>query len=55
MHQNGVELDHQVDPKARIIDIELQAGVSAATIDRVLTGRPGVRKSTVDRVTEAVR
>lgn len=55
MHQNRVELDDQVNSEARIIDIELQAVVNTATIDRVLHGRPGVRKSTVDRVTDAVR
>lgn len=40
--------------KARIIDIALQAGVSTATVDRVLNGRPGVRRKTVDRVMEAM-
>ncbi len=41
--------------KPRIIDIALQAGVSTATVDRVLNGRPGVRQKTIDRVVEAVK
>lgn len=41
--------------RARIIDIALQAGVSTATVDRVLNGRPGVRQKTIDRVREAIR
>ena len=41
--------------KARIIDIALQAGVSTATVDRVLNKRPGVRQKTIDRVIEAVK
>lgn len=40
--------------KARIIDIALQAGVSTATVDRVLNARPGVRQKTIDRVNEAI-
>ena len=41
--------------KSRIIDIALQAGVSTATVDRVLNDRPGVRKQTRNRVIEAIR
>lgn len=41
--------------KPRIIDIALQAGVSTATVDRVLNKRPGVRQKTIDRVLEAVK
>ncbi len=40
--------------KARIIDIALQAGLSTATVDRVLNERPGVRQKTIDRVNEAI-
>ncbi len=43
------------ESKARIIDIALQAGVSTATVDRVLNKRPGVRQKTIDRVIEAVK
>lgn len=38
-----------------VYDIARQAGVSLATVDRVLNGRPGVRQKTIDRVGEAVR
>lgn len=36
-------------------DIAAEAGVSLATVDRVLNGRPGVRRQTVDKVEAAVR
>jgi LacI family transcriptional regulator len=36
--------------KARIIDIALEAGVSTATVDRVLNKRHGVRPVTIERV-----
>src|SRR3954471_15375043 len=36
-------------------DIARQAGVSLATVDRVLHNRPGVRPDTVRRVQEAIR
>jgi LacI family transcriptional regulator len=35
-------------------DLALAAGVSLATVDRVLNDRPGVRKGTVERVTQAI-
>jgi LacI family transcriptional regulator len=35
-------------------DLALAAGVSLATVDRVLNDRPGVRKDTVDRVNQAI-
>jgi LacI family transcriptional regulator len=35
-------------------DLALAAGVSLATVDRVLNGRAGVRKQTVDRVNQAI-
>ncbi|MDP3407355.1 LacI family DNA-binding transcriptional regulator [Bosea sp. (in: a-proteobacteria)] len=37
----------------RIDDVAQQAGVSTATVDRVLNGRPGVRAVTVQRVLKA--
>ena len=36
-------------------DIAAAAGVSLATVDRVLNGRPGVRRQTVEKVEGAVR
>ncbi|MCU6480935.1 LacI family DNA-binding transcriptional regulator [Arthrobacter sp. A2-55] len=36
-------------------EIARQAGVSDATVDRVIHGRPGVRRSTEDQVRQAVR
>ena len=45
----------QSNQKSRIIDIALQAGVSTATVDRVLNGRGGVRGSTEQKVQAAIR
>jgi LacI family transcriptional regulator len=53
MHQKRREAPG-LKSRARIIDIALQAGVSTATVDRVLNGRPGVRQKTIDRVNEAI-
>ena len=36
--------------RARVVDIARSAQVSAATVDRVLNRRPGVRDATVQRV-----
>jgi LacI family transcriptional regulator len=36
-------------------DLAEAAGVSLATVDRVLNGRPGVRKKTVDAVNDAIQ
>lgn len=36
-------------------EIALQAGVSEATVDRVLNGRDGVRRHTAERVRQAIR
>jgi LacI family transcriptional regulator len=41
--------------KITIQDVALKAGVSVATIDRVLNRRPGVRPVTVERVESAIR
>ncbi|MGI9475681.1 MAG: LacI family DNA-binding transcriptional regulator [Hyphomicrobiaceae bacterium] len=41
--------------KARIIDIALQAGVSTATVDRVLNERPGASRKMKARVHEAMQ
>ena len=40
--------------KPTVHDIARLAGVSLATVDRVLNGRPGVRSVTRERVNEAI-
>jgi LacI family transcriptional regulator len=40
-------------PLSRIVDVARRAGVSTATVDRVLNRRPGVRPITVQRVLSA--
>ncbi len=40
--------------KPTVHDIAKTAGVSLATVDRVLNARPGVRQKTIDRVNEAI-
>ncbi len=42
------------DPKPTVNDIARVAGVSLATVDRVLNARPGVRSVTIERVNKAV-
>jgi len=39
--------------RARVVDIARRAGVSTATVDRVLNRRPGVRDATLQRVLKA--
>lgn len=41
-------------PRSRLTDVAKAAGVSLATVDRVMNGRPGVREETVQRVGEAI-
>ncbi len=41
--------------KPTVHDIAKEAGVSLATVDRVLNARPGVREKTVERVQSAVK
>ena len=41
--------------KPTVNDIARVAGVSLATVDRVLNSRPGVREVTIERVNKAIR
>jgi LacI family transcriptional regulator len=41
--------------RSNLADVAKAAGVSVATVDRVLNNRPGVRQATAERVHEAVR
>jgi len=41
--------------KVRLADVAREAGVSLATVDRTINGRPGVRKQTSDLIWETVR
>src|SRR5689334_8349953 len=50
----GEEMD-EVKRRATVHDVAREAGVSLATVDRVLNGRPGVRTETADKVAEAIK
>ncbi|KKB08327.1 hypothetical protein VE26_14595 [Devosia chinhatensis] len=41
--------------RATVHDVAREAGVSLATVDRVLNGRPGVRAATAQKVDEAIK
>jgi len=41
--------------RSNLVDVAKAAGVSVATVDRVLNGRPGVRPATAERVHRAVQ
>ena len=47
--------EKQVHRRVTVHDVARQAGVSLATVDRVLNGRPGVRPATTEKVEEAIR
>jgi LacI family transcriptional regulator len=48
-------LKNTTNRRATVHDVARAAGVSLATVDRVLNGRPGVRRTTADRVEQAIR
>ena len=41
--------------KVRLIDVAREAGVSLATVDRTVNGRPGVNQATAERIWDVVR
>jgi LacI family transcriptional regulator len=43
------------EPRSRLADVAREAGVSLATVDRVLHRRPGVRTRTIEQVDAAVQ
>lgn len=45
----------EIKRRATVHDVAREAGVSLATVDRVLNGRPGVRVETAEKVAEAIR
>ena len=45
----------EIKRRATVHDVAREAGVSLATVDRVLNGRPGVRSETASKVAEAIR
>jgi len=47
-------VDDQDRPRATVHDVAREAGVSLATVDRVLNGRPGVRPATAQKVATAI-
>ncbi len=51
--EGGVNED-SVKRRATVHDVARAAGVSLATVDRVLNGRPGVRAITAEKVAEAI-
>jgi len=48
-------LDNEERPRVTVHDVAREAGVSLATVDRVLNGRPGVRATTAQKVEDAIR
>lgn len=47
-------MDEDGKPRATVHDVAREAGVSLATVDRVLNGRPGVRPATAKKVEAAI-
>jgi LacI family transcriptional regulator len=48
-------VDDGIARRATVHDVARQAGVSLATVDRVLNGRAGVRPTTAEKVEDAIR
>ncbi|HWV20199.1 MAG TPA: LacI family DNA-binding transcriptional regulator, partial [Devosia sp.] len=47
--------DEAARRRVTVHDVARAAGVSLATVDRVLNGRPGVRSVTAEKVEEAIK
>lgn len=47
--------EKKLHKRATVHDVAREAGVSLATVDRVLNGRPGVRPETAEKVEAAIR
>jgi LacI family transcriptional regulator len=47
--------DNHDRPRVTVHDVARAAGVSLATVDRVLNGRPGVRPATAQKVADAIQ
>jgi LacI family transcriptional regulator len=47
--------EKQIPRRTTVHDVAREAGVSLATVDRVLNDRPGVRPVTAEKVAEAIR
>ena len=55
LHQICPGKRHLLDRRPKVADVAARAGVSTATVDRVINGRGGVHQKTVARVEEAIR
>lgn len=53
--REGAIVDERIARRATVHDVAREAGVSLATVDRVLNARPGVRPVTAEKVEEAIR
>lgn len=54
LHLGGRLTEETIRRRATVHDVARAAGVSLATVDRVLNGRPGVRAATAEKVEKAI-
>ena len=54
-YDRRVASTRSIVPQARLADVAREAGVSTATVDRVMHGRAGVKARTVERVSAVAR
>ena len=55
LHQKPPKERPLLERRPKVADVAARAGVSTATVDRVINGRGGVHQKTVARVEEAIR